>query len=196
MKPVFAIIMALNSLSFFCSYKQDEKECSNCTYGCNPKCRHHFTDILASKVFVVTGDRRGVFAVAGGAGLGVLDGCAEKGVYSIGVDGDQYEILKDDDPETAAAICTSMEKKCDQTVYSCVSAALEGTLEYGSYDMQGLADGVVGISDNENYRAIFTEEQISALEDIEARVASGEVSVFTAIGADDASIQAIKDSVQ
>ncbi len=137
-----------------------------------------------------------VFAVAGGAGLGVLDGCAEKGVYSIGVDGDQYEILKDDDPETAAAICTSMEKKCDQTVYSCVSAALEGTLEYGSYDMQGLADGVVGISDNENYRAIFTEEQISTLEDIEARVASGEVSVFTAIGADDASIQAIKDSVQ
>ena len=137
-----------------------------------------------------------VFAVAGGAGLGVLAGCAEKGVYAIGVDGDQYEILKDDDPTTAAAICTSMQKKCDQTVYSCVSGALEGTLPYGTYDKLGLADGVVGSADNENFRSIFTEEQIAALQEMEAKVASGEVSVFTAIGADDASIQAIKDSVQ
>ncbi len=137
-----------------------------------------------------------VFAVAGGAGLGVLAGCAEKGVYAIGVDGDQYEILKDDDPTTAAAICTSMQKKCDQTVYSCVSGALEGTLPYGTYDKLGLADGVVGSADNENFRAIFTEEQIASLKDLEAKVASGEVSVFTAIGADDASIQAVKDSVQ
>ena len=137
-----------------------------------------------------------VFAVAGGAGLGVLAGCAEKGVYAIGVDGDQYEILKDDDPTTEAAICTSMQKKCDQTVYSCVSGALEGTLPYGTYDKLGLADGVVGSADNENFRAIFTEDQIAALKDLEAKVASGEVSVFTAIGADDASIQEIKDSVQ
>lgn len=137
-----------------------------------------------------------VFAVAGGAGLGVLAGCAEKGVYAVGVDGDQYEILKEDDPTTAAAICTSMQKKCDQTVYNCVSGALEGTLPYGTYDKLGLADGVVGAADNENFRAIFTEEQISQLKEIEAKVASGEVSVFTAIGADDASIQEIKDSVQ
>ena len=112
------------------------------------------------------------------------------------MDGDQYEILKDDDPTTAAAICTSMQKKCDQTVYSCVSGALEGTLPYGTYDKLGLADGVVGSADNENFRAIFTEDQIAALKDLEAKVASGEVSVFTAIGADDASIQEIKDSVQ
>lgn len=137
-----------------------------------------------------------VFAVAGGAGLGVLAGCAEKGVYAIGVDGDQYEILKDDDPTTAAAICTSMQKKCDQTVYNCVSAALEGTLPYGTYDKLGLADGVVGSADNENFRSIFTAEQIELLQSTEAKVASGEVSVFTAIGADDASIQEIKDSVQ
>ncbi len=55
---------------------------------------------------------------------------------------------------------------------------------------------MVGSADNENFRAIFTEEQIASLKDLEAKVASGEVSVFTAIGADDASIQAVKDSVQ
>ena len=137
-----------------------------------------------------------VFAVAGGAGLGVLAGCAEKNVYAIGVDADQYVALKDDDPETAAAICTSMQKKCDQTVYSCVSRALEGTLPYGTYDKLGLAAGVVGSADNENFRAIFSEEQIEELKALEAKVASGEVSVFSAIGADDASIQELKDSVQ
>lgn len=137
-----------------------------------------------------------VFAVAGGAGLGVLAGCAEKGVYSIGVDGDQYEILKADDPKTAEAISTSMQKKCDQTVYSCVSAALEGTLAFGTYAKRGLADGVVGAADNENFRKIFKQEQIDLLKDLEAKVASGEVKVFTAIGADDASIQKVKDSVQ
>lgn len=135
-----------------------------------------------------------VFAVAGGAGLGVLSGCAEKGVYAIGVDGDQYESLKVDDPAIAAAICTSMLKRCDQTVYNCLSSALEGTLAYGTYDKLGLADGVVGAADNENYRAIFTEEQIERLIEIETSVASGKVSVFTAIGADGASIKEIKDS--
>lgn len=137
-----------------------------------------------------------VFAVAGGAGLGVLAGCAEKGVYAIGVDGDQYEILKKDDPVTAKAICTSMQKKCDQTVYSCVSRALEGVLPYGTYDKVGLSGGVVGIADNENFSSIFSEDQIARLKEIEAKVASGEVSVFSAIGADDASIQQIKNSVQ
>lgn len=137
-----------------------------------------------------------VFSVAGGAGLGVLAGCAEKNVYAIGVDGDQYEILKNDDPATAAAICTSMEKKCDQTVYSLVSKALEGTLPYGTYDKLGLADGVVGAADNENFRAIFNEAQISQLKELEEKVASGEVKVFSAIGADDTAIQDVKNSVQ
>jgi len=137
-----------------------------------------------------------VFSVAGGAGLGVLAGCAEKGVYAIGVDGDQYEILKNDDPVTAAAIATSMQKKCDQTVYSCVSRALEGTLPYGTYDKVGLAGGVVGAADNENFRSIFSEDQIKELKEIEAKVASGEVQVFSAIGADDSAIQEIKNSVQ
>lgn len=137
-----------------------------------------------------------VFSVAGGAGLGVLAGCAEKGVYAIGVDGDQYEILKEDDPATAAAIATSMQKKADQTVYSCVSRALEGTLPFGTYDKVGLAGGVVGAADNDNFRAIFTKEQIVQLKKIEENVAYGDVKVFSAIGADNASIQQIKDSVQ
>lgn len=137
-----------------------------------------------------------IFAVAGGAGLGVLDGCAEKNVFSIGVDGDQYEILKDDEPKIAEAISTSMQKKCDNTVYNCVSAALEGTLPFGTYDKLGLADGVVGAADNENFRSIFTEEQAAQLKEIEGKVASGEISVFTAIGATSEAIQAIKDSAQ
>ncbi len=137
-----------------------------------------------------------VFAVAGGAGLGVLSGCAEKGVYAIGVDADQYVTLLDTDPETAKAICTSMEKKCDMTVYNCTSKALEGTLPFGTYERLGLADGVVGAADNENFQSIFTADQIKEILEVQDKVAKGEVSVPSAIGMGDADIQAIKDSVQ
>lgn len=137
-----------------------------------------------------------VFAVAGGAGLGALTGCAEKGVYAIGVDADQYTVLMDTDAETAAAICTSMEKKCDATVYNSVARALEGTLGFGAYERLGLAEGVVGAADNENFRSIFTQEQIEQIMAVQDKVASGEVKVASAIGMDDAGIQAIKDSVQ
>lgn len=137
-----------------------------------------------------------VFAVAGGAGLGVLNGCAEKGVYAIGVDADQYVTLLDTDPETARAICTSMEKKCDMTVYNCVSKALEGTLPFGTYERLGLADGVVGAADNENFQSIFNADQIKEILEVQDKVAKGEVSVPSAIGMGDAQIQEIKDSVQ
>lgn len=137
-----------------------------------------------------------VFAVAGGAGLGVLAGCAEKQVYAIGVDADQYLTLLDTEPKTAEAICTSMQKKCDMTVYNSVSQALEGTLKWGSYERLGLKEGVVGAADNENFRKIFDEEQISKILEIQDKVTSGEVKVSTAVGMDNAGIQAIKDSVQ
>lgn len=137
-----------------------------------------------------------VFAVAGGAGLGALTGCAEKGVYAVGVDADQYTVLLDSDPQTAAAICTSMQKKCDATVYNSVAKSLEGTLGFGTYERLGLAEGVVGAADNENFRSIFTQEQIDQIMSVQEKVASGEVKVASAIGMDDAGIQAIKDSVQ
>ena len=57
-----------------------------------------------------------IFQIASQTGIGVLDACAEKGVYSIGVDGDQEAAFKENDPEMAGNIVTSMMKKVDQSI--------------------------------------------------------------------------------
>jgi basic membrane protein A len=136
-----------------------------------------------------------IFAVAGGAGLGVLDACREKNVYAIGVDSDQATILEDTNPEMAAIICTSMLKNVDKTVYSAISSALEGSLPWGMSDAAGLKAGSVGMARNKFYEAIFTAEQRDKINEAEAAVTSGTVVVETAVGMDNNRLNEIRKSV-
>lgn len=126
-----------------------------------------------------------VFSVAGGAGLGILAGSAESGIYSIGVDSDQYTSLLPSNPEIAKAISTSMFKKADVTVSSLIGRALDGTLEWGSYVKWGLQEGVVGLAtDNDNYRTIFSDEKKAYIENVQTEATSGGLTIESAIGMD------------
>lgn len=133
-----------------------------------------------------------VFSVAGGAGLGILDGCAESNIYAIGVDSDQYTVLLETDPKLAENICTSMYKKADVTVSSLLGMALDGTIEWGNYVKWGLQEGVVGLAtDNDNYRTIFTEEMQAQIKEVQEAATNGELEIKSAIGMDTAELQAI-----
>ncbi len=157
-----------------------------------------FKDTAKAKEMAIAQINQGadvVFQVAGGAGLGVLEGCAEKNVYSIGVDSDQYTVLMESAPETAEHIATSMQKKVNRTVYNAISGALDGTLPWGSYETVGIAVGAVGAAKNDNFTAIFTEEQIAQLEELEAGVISGDIEVQTAVGMDNDTIDEIRNAV-
>ena len=158
-----------------------------------------FKDTAKAKEMAIAQINQGadvVFQVAGGAGLGVLEGCAEKNVYAIGVDSDQYTVLLDTAPDTAAHIATSMQKKVNKTVYNALSAALNGTLPWGGYETAGLAVGSVGAAKNDNFNAIFTAEQIAQLEELEAQVLSGDIVVQSAIGMDNETIDEIRNSAK
>ncbi|MGB7605951.1 MAG: BMP family ABC transporter substrate-binding protein [Lutisporaceae bacterium] len=137
-----------------------------------------------------------VFAVAGGAGLGVLDAAKEKGVYSIGVDKDQAVTFEESNPELAKTIATSMVKKVDMTVYNAIKGAVEGTLPFGKYEAVGLAAGSVGAAKNKYYDEIFTTDQKAKISELEKKITSGEIKVQTAIGMDNTETQRIKDSVR
>ncbi len=133
-----------------------------------------------------------IFSVAGGAGLGILAGCAESGIYAIGVDSDQYTALLDSDPDIAKCICTSMFKQADVTVSSLLGMALDGTLEWGAYAKWGLQEGVVGLAmDNDNFRNIFTDEQKTAIANVQAAATNGELTIESAIGMDNDRLQEI-----
>ena len=107
-----------------------------------------------------------VFHAAGATGLGVIEACKEAGVYAIGVDSDQSSIA----PET---VITSAMKRVDNAVYDTVESLIAGTLESGvhTYD---LSVGGVDIAPTQD---LLSDDVIAAVEDVKAKIISGEVVV-------------------
>jgi basic membrane protein A and related proteins len=78
-----------------------------------------------------------VFQVAGGCGLGALDGAKEKGVWGIGVDADQ-SFLGDH-------ILTSAVKRVDVAVFKTIEAVQKGEKIGGGVTTFGLKEDGVGL---------------------------------------------------
>jgi basic membrane protein A len=144
-----------------------------------------FSDSAKGKELVLAQYEQGAdiaFNVAGQTGIGLLDAAKDKDRYAIGVDSDQYLLYKDSDPEMAANIVVSMMKNVDDSLYRAIKLHLEGNLPVGEAEVLGIAEGGVGVSDNENYRNLIPAEFHDQIEELEEKVVSGEITVETAIG--------------
>lgn len=117
------------------------------------------TQMVADKADVI-------FHAAGGTGLGVIDACKEAGIWAIGVDTDQSTIA----PET---ILTSAMKRVDTACYDVAKAVLEGTLESGVKTYTLADEGVDLAPTTDNLSA----DTITAIEDVKAKIISGEIKV-------------------
>ena len=78
-----------------------------------------------------------VFQVAGGCGLGALDGAKEKGVWGIGVDSDQSFVNN--------KVLTSAQKKVDVGVYTTIARLVKGRFFKGGNIVFNAANGGVGL---------------------------------------------------
>ena len=107
-----------------------------------------------------------IFHAAGGTGNGVISKCQELNVSAIGVDSDQSSIAPD-------TVITSAMKRVDNAVYDAVESVINGSLESGviTYD---LSVGGVDIAPTQD---LLTDEVISAVNDVKARIISGEITV-------------------
>lgn len=107
-----------------------------------------------------------IYHAAGGTGIGVIKKCQEAGIYAIGVDSDQSVIA----PET---VLTSAMKRVDNAVYDCSEAVVNGSFESGvkTYD---LSVGGVDIAPTQD---LLTDEVKTAIEDVKAKIISGEITV-------------------
>lgn len=123
-----------------------------------------------------------VFGVASESGLGVIEAAAERGHYAIGVDSDQYQLLRETDEEQAQAIVTSMMKNVDNSIYRAMRLHLDGELPYGEAEVLGLAEGGVGLARNENFDRIVPDDIVSRIDELIEQVESGEIQVDTALG--------------
>lgn len=110
-----------------------------------------------------------IYHAAGGTGSGVIDAAGSNDFYAIGVDSDQ-------DYMAPGKVLTSMIKRVDMAVYEVIKAAVEGTLEGGTWTF-GVADGGVGTSEFKYTKDIIPQEVFDRVEEAKQKMISGEIVV-------------------
>lgn len=121
------------------------------------------------------------FNVAGSSGLGLLDAGGQAKRFTIGVDSDQYAILKDSKPDQAQWIVTSMQKRVDNSLVRALRLTGEEKLKYGAPEALGLTDGGVELADNENYKKLVPQDIRDKVAAKAKEIASGSLKIDTAI---------------
>lgn len=144
-----------------------------------------FNDSAKGKELILAQYEQGAdiaFNVAGETGIGLLDAAKDKDRYAIGVDSDQYLLFKETDPGKAENIVTSMMKNVDDSLYRAIKLHIEGNLPVGEAEVLGIAEGGVGVAENENFRDLVPEEFRNQIKELEDKIVNGEIAVDTAIG--------------
>lgn len=121
-----------------------------------------------------------VFAVAGGTGQGALEAAAEQGKLAIGVDSDQAAIYADSNPEISKRIVTSVMKNVDNALVNAITRYQGGEDIFGKAEAQGLAEGGVGLAINDVTKSYVSDEVLSQIADIQAKIIDGSIPVPTA----------------
>ena len=115
-----------------------------------------------------------IFQIASAAGDGVFEAAKAKGVYAIGVDSDQKHIMED-------VIICSMKKEVGNSIYDAVKALVEGDAsKWGTTWVADMSNGYVGIGyGKEGSVQQVPDEVKAAVEEIAAKIVSGEIKVDT-----------------
>jgi len=137
-----------------------------------------------------------IFPAAGPTGLGTIEAAKEEGKYIIGVDSDQSAgYAANGDSETSKIIASSMIKNVGNTIFRAVELYMDDKLALGSTESLGIPEGGVGLAKNDVYKSLLSEDILTKMEEIEAKVISGEIKVSTAIGMSTEDLNKIRNSV-
>ncbi|GIV81049.1 MAG: BMP family ABC transporter substrate-binding protein [Anaerolineae bacterium] len=120
-----------------------------------------------------------VFQIAGGTGVGVFEAAQEQGHYAIGVDSDQALIIQETDPDQAQHILTSMMKNVDNSLYRAIDLFLKGELVFGQAEVLGIAEGGVGLAENDIYFDNTPENILDLVDAVTEAVLNGEITINT-----------------
>lgn len=137
-----------------------------------------------------------IFAAAGQSGLGVIDAAVEQGKFAIGVDSDQAAALKDSQPDMANVIITSAIKNISDNAVKAVDRAMKGEIPYGTREVFGIAEGAVGIAENEFYEQLLSEADRTKVEELKQQVIAGEVEMTPTTGITTDKVNEIREAVR
>src|SRR5690606_8975029 len=122
-----------------------------------------------------------VFQIAGGTGAGVFEAADEQGKYAIGVDSDQATIIAETNPDQAQRILTSMMKNVDNSLYRAIDLHLKGELPYGQAEVLGIAEGGVGLAENDIYEDNTPEWILDLVDAVADAVDDGEITIISVL---------------
>ena len=105
-------------------------------------------------------------------------------------------MLVDTDPELVQNVLSSSLKKMGDAIILAATGLWDGTRQPGGTYSMGLAEGAVGLADNDNYQKLVPEDVRAQLEDIVSKVISGEITVDTAYTMETAEVEALRESVK
>lgn len=136
-----------------------------------------------------------VYGVCSLATLGVVDGCKEKSIYAIGVDNDTAMQVEDSDPDAAALVLSSVLKNTDEAVFRTISNMLNDpeSVLWGQVESVGFTENCVGLARNEYYEQL-PQELKDMLNQAEADIIAGTITVSSAFGMTTDEITALRDS--
>lgn len=120
-----------------------------------------------------------VFQIAGGTGVGVFEAAQEQGKYAIGVDSDQATIIGETNPEQAQFVLTSMLKNVDNSLYRAVDLFLKDELPFGESEVLGIAEGGVGLAENDIYEDNSPEWVLDLVDAAADAVDEGTITIVT-----------------
>lgn len=131
-----------------------------------------FSDPLKGKEHAYSLANQGVdviYHASGNTGIGILEGVKEKGIYGIGVDCDQDDIVK-------GQVLTSMLKNVNNAIYKVIEDTINGEFKGQVYNF-GLKENGVGTTDFKYTRQIIGSENINFVENLKADIISGKIKV-------------------
>ncbi len=158
-----------------------------------------WTDVAKAKEMTLNMINSGadvIWQVAGGAGNGVFEACAEENVYALGVDQDQYEQFIESKPEYANVILTSFVKNAQIGIQTAVDKLIAGEYPGGVIENFGIAQDGVGLIENDYYLETVPEDVRNQVEEALEEVKNGNVEVFSVLNGDSAEWQKIKSEAQ
>jgi basic membrane protein A and related proteins len=113
---------------------------------------------------------RVVFQVASACGLGALEAAEERGIWGIGVDGDQSHLGRH--------ILTSAVKRMDVAVFDTIEELARGTLETGRTSRFSLRNGGVGLG---TISAAVPRSLTAEIEDVRAEIVAGRIPIASSV---------------
>ncbi|MCQ8213140.1 BMP family ABC transporter substrate-binding protein [Cetobacterium somerae] len=131
-----------------------------------------FSDPLKGKEHAYSLANQGVdiiYHASGNTGIGILEGVKEKGIYGIGVDCDQDDIVK-------GQILTSMLKNVNNAIYKVIEDTVNGEFKGQVYNF-GLKENGVGTTDFKYTKEIIGSDNIKFIEKLKEDIVLGKIKV-------------------